>query len=137
MKKKHDKIILDLTYRADNEDAVKAILDNAEINNFRFEIADKKTIILNTDVGESTPLHLQFSNKQDEDCMKFLSSLKDISKLQPEYMLSKDRINISFFITRLSDEEIDKELFKNKGLGLSDIDSKVLIGLFLDNRFHG
>lgn len=48
----------------------------------------------------------------------------------------EDKMQITFFITRLSEEEIDKKLFE-EGIHLSDIDAKALVGLFLDNRFHG
>ena len=86
--------------------------------------------------GPEYRLDLQYSDKHDEACMKFLSNTEDLSRLQPEYKLTGDNIQIIFYTTRLSEEEIDPELFKSGNI-LKDIDPKALIGLFLDNRFHG
>ena len=56
--------------------------------------------------------------------------------MQLQYELKHDKLKIEFFTTRLNEEEFDKELFA-KSISVTDVDSKILIGLFLDNRFHG
>ena len=133
MKKNKDKIILSLHYESDEE--------GPEINRLSndctaFEIIDEKTVILSPPHDEPVKLHVKFNNEQDKNCFKFLASIDDLSRLQPTFSLNKDKIQITFFITRLSEEEIDKKLFE-EGIHLSDIDAKALVGLFLDNRFHG
>ena len=133
MKKNKDKIILNLLYQTEEKEP--------EINHLSsdcaaFEIVDEETVVLSPSQDKHIKLHILFKNEQDKSCFKFLAGIDDLSKLQPAFSLNKDKLQITFFITRLSEEEIDKRLFE-EGIHLSDIDAKALVGLFLDNRFHG
>ena len=133
MKKNKDKIILNLPYQTDEKELEINQLSN---NDVAFEIIDEQTVVLSPPQDEAVKLHVIFNNEQDKNCFKLLANLDDLSRLQPAFRLNKDKLKITFFITRLSEEEIDKKLFK-EGIHLSDIDAKALVGLFLDNRFHG
>lgn len=136
MKKKDDKIILELPFDTDERDRIQNHLINDHAGDYNYKIIDEKTICFAPSNGESYDLHLLFANEQDEACFRFLTQFKDLQRLQPEFKLTKDKLRITFFITRLSEEELDKDLFA-EGMHLSDIDSNALIGLFLDNRYHG
>lgn len=131
MKKNKDKIILNLSYQTDEKEPEINHLSNAA-----FEITDEQTVVLSPPQDEPVKLHVIFNNKQDKNCFKLLANIDDLSRLQPAFRLNKDKLQINFFITRLSEEEIDKELFED-GIHLSDIDAKALVGIFLDNRYHG
>ena len=133
MKKNKDKIILNLPYQTDEKELEINHLSN---NDVAFEIIDEQTVVLSPPQDEPIKLHVFFNNEQDKNCFKLLANIDDLSRLQPAFRLNKDKLKITFFITRLSEEEIDKKLFK-EGIHLSDIDAKALVGLFLDNRFHG
>ena len=133
MKKNKDKIILNLHYQTDEKGSEIHRLSN---DCTAFEIIDEKTVILSPSHDEPVKLHVIFNNEQDKNCFKFLANIDDLSRLQPTLSLNKDKMQITFFITRLSEEEIDRKLFE-EGIHLSDIDAKALVGLFLDNRFHG
>ena len=133
MKKNKDKVVLNLHYQTDKKESEINRLSN---DGTAFEIVDEKTVILSPSHDEPVKLHVIFNNEQDKNCFKFLASIDDLSRLQPTFRLNKDKMQITFFITRLSEEEIDKKLFE-EGIHLSDIDAKALVGLFLDNRFHG
>ncbi len=133
VKKNKDKIILNLPYQTDKKGFEINHLSNDDA---AFEIIDEQTVVLSPSQDEPIKLHVIFNNEQDKNCFKFLANIDDLSRLQPAFRLNKDKLQITFFITRLSEEEIDKELFED-GIHLSDIDAKALVGIFLDNRYHG
>lgn len=135
MKLKNNKVTLNLAYEAENEHEFNKLMNLPNNEKLNFSIIDTETILLKTEKDEF-PLHLKHLNAKDRNCLIFLQSVKDLHKLQLQYELKHDKLEIEFFTTRLNEEEFDKELFA-KSISVTDVDSKVLIGLFLDNRFHG
>lgn len=136
MKKKKDKIILNISYESDAAESIKEHIDNGNAADFRYKILDRETILFIPSEDKSYKLALKFNNKKDENCMMFLDHLEDLSRLQLEYSLTASTIQISFFITRLTEEEIDKALFED-GISVNDVDPQIMVGLILNNRFHG
>lgn len=135
MKLKNNKVTLNLAYEAENKHEFNKLMNLHNDKNLNFSIIDTETILLKVE-NDEFPLHLKHLNEKDRNCLIFLQSVKDLHKLQLQYELKYDKLKIEFFTTRLNEEEFDKELF-SKMVSATDVDSKVLIGLFLDNRFHG
>ena len=133
MKKKGDNIILTVRYTVDDAAGFEAAAENC--SNDQFTIIDSETITFESPEHETYELHLTRLKEQEKQCLKALSAVRDKSKLQLSYKLMRDKIQISFFITRLTEEDIDKTAFDS--FRLTDIDPKVMVGLFTDNRFHG
>ena len=133
MKRKGDNIILTVRYAVDDAAGFEAAAKNC--SNDRFTIMDGETIAFESSEHGNYELHLIRLKEQEKQCLKALSAVNDKSKLQLSYKLMHDKIRISFFITRLTEEEIDKTAFDF--FSLTDIDPKVMVGLFTDNRFHG
>ena len=133
MKKKDDNIILTVRYTVDDtvgfEEAAR------DCCNDQFDIMDGETIAFESSEHGAFELHLIHLKEQEKDCLDALSLVHDKSKLQLSYQLHRDKIRISFFTTRLTEEDIDKTVFDC--FSLTDIDPKVIVGLFTDNRFHG
>ena len=133
MKRKDDNILLTVRYSVDDtagfEEAAKDYSDD------QFSIVDGETIVFESSDHEAFTLHLVRLKEQEKKCLEALSLVHDKSKLQLSYQLHHDKIQISFFTTRLTEEEIDKTAFDS--FGLTDIDPRVIVGLFTDNKFHG
>ncbi len=133
MKKKGDNIILTIHYTVDDnagfEEAAR------DCSNDQFTIIDSETIAFESSEHGTYELHLIRLKEQENHCLEALSAVRDKPKLQLSYKLMRDKIQISFFITRLTEENIDKTIFDC--FSLTDIDPKVMVGLFTDNRFHG
>ena len=133
MKRKDDNIILTARYTVDDaagfEEAAR------DYGNEQFNIIDGETIAFESSEYGTFELHLIHLKEQEKKCLNALSLVYDKSRLQLSYQLHHDKIRISFFITRLTEEDVDKTLFDC--FDLTDIDPKVIVGLFTDNRFHG
>lgn len=136
MKKKEDKIELRLAYETGDAGAVSRHVSGGNADEFRFDIEAEDTILFMPSKDEAYRLRLRFSGKKDENCMRFLHRIKDPARLQTGFALRKDVIVITFYTTRLTEEETDKSLFGD-GVRVTDVDDKVMIGLILNNRFHG
>ena len=133
MKRKGDNIVLNVHFTVD--DATGFEKAARDCSDDQFSIIDDETIAFASPEYGEFELHLVRLKEQDKKCFKALSLVRDKSKLQLSYQLHHDKILISFFITRLTEEDIDKTAFD--AFNLTDIDSKVIVGLFTDNRFHG
>lgn len=131
MKLKNNKVKLILSFSVDDKWKFDEMLEKEH----SFSIVDTETLRINTK-SDSMLVHLKHLNEKDRNCLNFLRSIKDLNKLQIQYEVKHDKLEVSFFTVRLEEEEFDKELFA-KSISVTDVDSKVLIGLFLDNRFHG
>ena len=133
MKRKDDNILLTVRYSVDDaagfEEAVK------DYSNDQFSIMDGETIVFEPSDHKTFTWHLIRWKEQEKKCLEALSLVHDKSKLQLSYQLHHDKIQISFFTTRLTEEDIDKTAFDC--FGLTDIDPKLIVGLFTDNKFHG
>ena len=73
-----------MRYTVCDADEMRKYLAEGDRKGFTFDIRDHDTIAFKPDLNsEELMLHLDLSDKRDELCMRFLSGMKDISKLQP------------------------------------------------------
>ena len=133
MKRKGDHIILTTRYSVDDETEFRKAAK--DYGNDQFNLIDGEMVTFESSEYGTYELHLIHMKDEEKQCLKALSTVHDKSKLQMSYELLHNKIRISFFTTRLTEEDIDKTVFD--GFGLTDIDPKVIVGLFTDNRFHG
>ena len=132
MKRKGDNITITSKFTVDNKSDFEK--EAQKYKNDQFEIADGETVIF-TSGEKKFELKLTQLKEPEKRCLKELSQLKDMQRLNMSYRISKNRIWLSFFITRLTEEDIDKTLFDV--FSLTDIDPKAMVGLFTDGKFHG
>lgn len=138
MRVKDDKVTIKARFELNEDHAVTfpaAFKEYQEHHDAEFAVVDGKLVVVSIPGYWIFRLNLVDLKENEKIALDEIGKMKDKAPLQLSYELSEDTVTISFYITRLSDLDIAMNIFRKNSI--LDIDPKVLVGLFLDNRFHG